>query len=139
MPQIKSAKKRVQVAARQSRENNLHRTRARTAVKRIRSLVAAGKGAEAAGELPATQKYLDKAGKTRAIHPRAVARHKARLAEALKEAGAKPVAKGAAKSAPKKAAAKKPVKKAAAKPATKTKAKAGGTASKSAKTTKKTS
>ncbi|MEX1112919.1 MAG: 30S ribosomal protein S20 [Patescibacteria group bacterium] len=120
MPQIKSAKKRVQVAARQSRENNLHRTRARTAVKRIRTLIAAGKGSEAAGELPTTQKYLDKAGKTRAIHPRAVARHKARLAEALKEAGVKPVTKGTAKSAPKKTAAKKPAKQAATKPAAKT-------------------
>ncbi|MDP9211917.1 MAG: 30S ribosomal protein S20 [bacterium] len=136
MPQIKSAKKRVQVAARQTRENNLHRTRARTAVKRIRTLIAAGKGAEAAGELPTTQKYLDKAGKVRAIHPRAVARHKARLAEALKEAGAKPVTKGAVKNPTKKTAAKKPAKKATTKAPAK-KAAAAPKASK--KTTKKTS
>lgn len=119
MPQIKSAKKRVAVSGRQAQENNLHRARARTAVKKIRTLVAAGKGSEAAETMPAAQKYLDKAAKIRAIHPRAAARHKARLAEALKAAGVKPVV--AAKKTPaKKASAKKAAVKKPAKPAKKT-------------------
>lgn len=112
MPQIKSAKKRVKVAARQAEENTLHRSRARTALKQVRALAAAGKADEAAKALPTAQKYLDKAAKVRAIHPRAVARYKSRAAGALKQAKAKPVTKqtkpaAAAKPAAKKSPAKK--------------------------------
>ncbi|MEX2043290.1 MAG: 30S ribosomal protein S20 [Patescibacteria group bacterium] len=114
MPQIKSAKKRVKVAARQAEENTLHRSRARTALKKVRSLAADGKADEAAKALPAAQKYLDKAAKVRAIHPRTVDRYKSRVAEVLKQAKAKPAAGvKAAKPAAKKAA------KSSAKPAVK--------------------
>lgn len=120
MPQIKSAKKRVQVAARQAEENTLHRSRARTALKKVRSLAAAGKADEAAKALPAAQKYLDKAAKVRAIHPRTVARYKSRAADALKQAKAKPaVGAKAAKPTARKVAKKTTGKKPAAKPAPK--------------------
>ncbi|HEY8108837.1 MAG TPA: 30S ribosomal protein S20 [Patescibacteria group bacterium] len=105
MPQIKSAKKRVKVAARQAEENTFHRSRARTALKKVRNLADAGKTDEAAKALPEAQKYLDKAAKVRAIHPRTVARYKSRVVEMLKKAKATP-AKAAAK--PAKAAGKKP-------------------------------
>lgn len=123
MPIIQSAKKRVRTANRQYEENNLHRSRARTSVKRIRDLVAAGKTAEALAELPRAQSYLDKAAKVNAIHPNAVARHKTQLVTALKAAGNKdktpkraiPKAAGKGKTAAKKPAAKTAATKAAPK------------------------
>ncbi|MDP3999912.1 MAG: 30S ribosomal protein S20 [bacterium] len=116
MPQIKSAKKRVKVAARQAEKNTLHRSRARTALKQVRTLAAAGKAEEAAKALPAAQKYLDKAAKVRAIHPRTAARYKSRVVDVLKRAKTKPAAaQPAAKAASKKPAAKTAVKKPAAK------------------------
>lgn len=120
MPQIASAKKRVKVAARQTEKNILHRSRARTALKQVRTLAAAGKTSEAAAALPTAQKYLDKAAKVRAIHPRTAARYKSRIVDVLKNAKAKPAAEKPAAKKPvvKKAAAKKPITK-AAKPAVK--------------------
>jgi small subunit ribosomal protein S20 len=113
MPIIESAKKRVRTTARQAEENNLHRSRARTSMKKIHDLLAAGKTADALAELPRTQSYLDKAAKVNAIHANAAARYKARLAAAFKTAGNKDKtpkraipAKTAKKAAPKKAAAK---------------------------------
>lgn len=113
MPIIESAKKRVRTTARQYEENRLHRSRARTSMKKIHDLLAAGKTAEALTELPRTQSYLDKAAKTNAIHANAAARYKARLAAALKTAGNKEktpkraipaAAKKSAKATPKNAA-----------------------------------
>lgn len=110
MPILASAKKRVRVTARQTAENQLHRSRARTAAKKIRDLVTAGKAKEAAAALPVAQKYIDKAAKVRAIHPNAAARQKARLVAVIKGGGSgtQPVAKpkAKAKAAPK-AASKK--------------------------------
>ncbi len=111
MPIIESAKKRVRTAARQTEENNLHRSRARTSMKKVRDLLAAGKAPEALAELPRTQSYLDKAAKRGAIHANAAARYKARLAAAFKAAGSKDATPTRAipKTAAKKPAAKKPV------------------------------
>ncbi len=125
MPQIASAKKRVRVTARQTEENRLHRTRARTAIKRVRSLLAAGKKSEAVAAVATAQAYLDKAAKVRAFHPNTVSRYKSRLAAALKAAGnttalpgrTAPSPKPAAKKSGKKASAKQTSKKSATKKA----------------------
>lgn len=135
MPIIKSAKKRVRVTARQTAENHLHRQRSRTAIKKVRDLLAAGKVKEAAAQVSVAQAYLDKAAKVRAFSPNTVARYKSRLVAAVKAAGnkdaltkKKAAPKGKAKAtAPakkpaasaKKAAPKKPASKPAAKPAPK--------------------
>lgn len=115
MPIIKSAKKRLKTSARQAEENQLVRTRARTAIKKIRELAAAGKVAEAIIELPKAQAAIDKAAKTNAIHANAAARQKSRLSSSLKAAGnkdktpARPKQSGSAqKTASKKAAPAKP-------------------------------
>lgn len=128
MPIIASAKKRVRTAARQYEENNLHRSRARTSVKKIRDALAAGKTAAALAELPRAQAYLDKAAKTNAMPANAVARYKSQLAAALKAAGNKDKtpkrtvavagtakSKSVKKTSPKTAATKKPAAKAAPK------------------------
>lgn len=121
MPQIKSAKKRVRVTARQTVGNRLHRTRSRTALKSVRSLLASGDVAGAVAHFPIVQKYLDKAAKTNAMHPNTAARSKSRLATAIKEAGNKTPLAAVAAAAPtkttKKTAMKKPVAKAAPKKA----------------------
>jgi small subunit ribosomal protein S20 len=127
MPQIASAKKRVRVTERQTEENRLHRTRSRTALKKVRTLLSQGKTKEAGEAIAVAQSNLDKAAKVRAFHPNTVSRYKSRLAEAAKKAGLKGATparqqKVATKAAPKKAA-KSPVAKkatAAKKPAKKT-------------------
>lgn len=108
MPIIRSAKKRLKTSARQTDENQRHRARARTAIKKIRELAAAGKVAEAIAELPKAQSAIDKAAKTNAIHANAAARQKARLSGSLKSAGNKDKTPARAKIATKPAAAKKP-------------------------------
>jgi small subunit ribosomal protein S20 len=124
MPIIKSAQKRVRVTAVKTEKNHLHRSRARTALKRIRDLAAAGKTDEAAAHVATAQKYLDKAAKVGAFSDNTVARYKSNLAANLKKAGVKGAtapAKKATKPAAKKAPAKKaaPKKAPAKKPATK--------------------
>jgi small subunit ribosomal protein S20 len=109
MPIIKSAQKRVRVTAVKTEKNHLHRTRARTALKRTRELAAAGKSEDAAKSAVTAQGYLDKAAKVGAFHANSVARYKSNLAATLKKAGIKAGAKKAAKpkTAAKKAAPKK--------------------------------
>lgn len=116
MPIIKSAQKRVRVTARKTEKNHLHRSRARTALKRIRDLTAAGKTDEAAAHVATAQKYLDKAAKVGAFSENTVARYKSNLAANLKKAGVKG-ATAAAKKPAKKSSAKAPAKKAAPKKA----------------------
>lgn len=123
MPQIASAKKRVKVAARQTEENRLHRARARTALKQVRDLMAAGKVPEALLHVSTAQAYLDKAAKSKALHPNAAARYKSRLIQALKAAGNKNALPRRTKEAAGKKTAKKPVKAAVKKAATKPAAK----------------
>ncbi len=120
MPQIKSAKKRVRVTARQTEENRLHRTRSRTSLKKVRTLIAAGDTASAAQEFTTAQKYLDKATKTNAMHANTASRAKSRLSIALKTAGYKGALPSATKPAPKKATTKADTKKAASKTSAKT-------------------
>lgn len=122
MPIIKSAQKRVRVTVTKTAKNHLHRTRARTALKKVRDSIAAGKVDEAAAHASTAQAYLDKAAKVGAFHKNTVSRYKSNLAASLKRAGAKGATaaktKGAAKkAAPKKAAAKPAAKKGPAKKA----------------------
>jgi small subunit ribosomal protein S20 len=118
MPIIKSAQKRVRVTARQTEKNHLHRSRARTALKRIRDLTAAGKTDEAAAHVATAQKYLDKAAKVGAFSNNTVSRYKSNLAASLKKAGVKGATAPAKKaSTTKKAAPKTAAKKPAAKKA----------------------
>lgn len=111
MPIIKSAKKRLKTSARQTEENRVHRTRARTSIKHIRELLDDGKTAEALAEFPQAQTYIDKAVKTNAMHANAAARQKARLSAALKAAGNKDKTPARVKNQTKQAAAKPAAKK----------------------------
>ncbi len=103
MPQIASAKKRVRVTERQTEENRIHRTRSRTALKKVRTLLSQGKTKEAGEAVAVAQSNLDKAAKVRAFHPNTVSRYKSRLADAAKKAGLKGATPPKQSSAPKKA------------------------------------
>jgi small subunit ribosomal protein S20 len=124
MPIIKSAKKRVKVAAKARARNVRVRRSLRDSLKAFAKAVEAGKAPDIQKAQRAAVSALDIAVKKEIIHRNKAARQKAALAAKAKAAGAKP-AKPAAKTASKtpakqKTAAKKPAaKKPAAKKTTK--------------------
>jgi small subunit ribosomal protein S20 len=116
MPIIKSAKKRVKVAAKANARNSKTRRTMREAVKAFSKALAGGKATEIADTQKAAVSAIDIAAKKNVIHKNKAARKKAQLSAKAKATGVKP-AKAAAKAPAKKApAAKKP---AAKKPAAK--------------------
>jgi small subunit ribosomal protein S20 len=104
MPIIKSAKKRVKVAAKANSRNSRTRRSLREAMKAFANALESGKPAEVSKAQNAAFSALDTAAKKAVIHKNKAARQKSRLAAAAKKAGVKP-----AKATPVKApAAKKP-------------------------------
>ncbi|MCI0620056.1 30S ribosomal protein S20 [Candidatus Wolfebacteria bacterium] len=78
-----SAKKALRVSARK-RVFNLRRTRTmRDAIKDVVTLVGAGEPKEAAAQLPAAYKAIDKAAKRGIIKKNTAARKKSRLARSI--------------------------------------------------------
>jgi small subunit ribosomal protein S20 len=89
MANTKSAEKRNRQNVQQRERNRAHRSRLRTAIKRLRSAVASGDAAKAQEALPATLSVIDKIAQKKIIHPNAAARYKSRLVKrvaALKQA-----------------------------------------------------
>jgi small subunit ribosomal protein S20 len=122
MPIIKSAKKRVKVAAKAGARNSRTRRNLREALKAFAKAVEGKKTDQIAKTQQAAISAVDMAAKKAVIHKNKAARYKSHLAAQAKAAGVKP-SKSPAKKAPavaktvtKKAAAKKTV---AKKPATK--------------------
>jgi small subunit ribosomal protein S20 len=111
MPIIKSAKKRVKVAAKARARNVRTRRSLREALKAFNRAVESGKAADIQKTQREATSALDTAVKKAIIHKNKAARQKAALAAKAKAAGAKP-----AKVTTPKAPAKKPAAKAAAKP-----------------------
>jgi ribosomal protein S20 len=120
MPIIKSAKKRVKIAAKARSRNARTRRTLREALKAFSKAVEGGKAADIQKAQTEAASALDIAAKKAVIHKNKAARQKAVLAAQAKSAGAKP-AKAAAKKAPAKpavaakTASKAPAKKPAAK------------------------
>ena len=110
MPIIKSAKKRVKVAARANARNSRYHRQVRDALKAFAKAVESGKPAEIAKTEQAAKSALDTAVKKAIIHKNKAARQKSQLASRAKAAGSKvtkAAPKAAAKPAAKKPAAKK--------------------------------
>jgi small subunit ribosomal protein S20 len=105
MPIIKSAKKRVKVAAKAKARNVRTKRTLREALKAFSKAVESGKAADIAKTQNEAVSALDIAVKKAVMHKNKAARQKAALAAKAKAAGAKPT-KAVAKKAP---AAKKPV------------------------------
>jgi small subunit ribosomal protein S20 len=76
MPNIKSSKKRMSLSRKREARNRAARSRIRTAVKHVRL---AREPEEARARLGEAVSVLDRAGRTRLIHPSRVARLKSQL------------------------------------------------------------
>ena len=79
MANIKSAKKRVQVAAIRTERNKAIRSEVKTYVKRVEAAVEAGDKAVAEAELKAAIKVIEMAGSKGVYHDNTVSRKVSRL------------------------------------------------------------
>jgi small subunit ribosomal protein S20 len=87
MANTKSAQKRARQSEIRRDRNSAARGRMRTAVKKLRKVVAAGDKAQAAELLPATLKLVDATAQKRIIHGNTADRTKSRLAKAVQKLG----------------------------------------------------
>lgn len=86
MANIKSAIKNIRKNEKRRARNQLHRSRARTLVKKTRQLIEAGELDQAREMALLAAKALDKAAQKRVIHPNNAARRKSRLMQRLNQA-----------------------------------------------------
>ncbi len=85
MANTKSAEKRHRQNVNQRERNRAHRSRLRTAIKRLRSAVSSGDASAAEAALPETLSVIDKIAQKGVIHPNAASRYKSRLAKRVAE------------------------------------------------------
>ena len=86
MANTQSAIKRIRRSERRRKINQVHRSRARTYVKRTRALIAAGQIEEAEAVALQAVRSLDKAAERGIIHKNKAARSKTRLMKRLNQA-----------------------------------------------------
>ncbi len=84
MANIASARKRARQAVKQNAHNSSLRSKLRTAIKSVRKAVAAGDKTVAANQFKTSMSVIDSIADKRIIHKNAAARHKSRLASAIK-------------------------------------------------------
>jgi len=85
MANTKSAEKRNRQNVNQRERNRAHRSRLRTAIKRLRSAVSSGDASAAEAILPQTLSVIDKIAQKGVIHPNSASRYKSRLAKRVAE------------------------------------------------------
>ena len=83
MPNIKSAKKRVKVAAKKTLENQMIKSQLKTVIKKFEAAVAEGDKAAAAEQYSVVIKKLDQACAKGTFHKNTVSRKKSRLTKLL--------------------------------------------------------
>ena len=83
MPNIKSAEKRVRVAAKKTLRNKMIKSEVKTIVKKYDALVSGGNKAEAAENLKVVIKKLDQAGSKGVYHKNTISRKKSQLTRKL--------------------------------------------------------
>lgn len=86
MANTQSAIKEIRRSARRRKINQVHRSKARTFVKRTRHLIAAGQLEEAEATAQRALRALDKAAQKGVIHKNNAARRKSRLMRQLNQA-----------------------------------------------------
>lgn len=84
MANIKSAKKRARQAVVRRSHNVSLRTSARSAIKEVKKAIAAGDKKAANAALVKSQAVIDRVASKGILHRNAAARHKSRLAHAIK-------------------------------------------------------
>lgn len=114
MPIIKSARKRVKVAAKANNRNARTKRTLKEALKSFTTALQSGKPEEVSKAQSKVLSAIDTAAKKNVIHKNKAARQKAQIAAKAKAAGVKP-AKAVKKAAPKPVAKKAPAKKTASK------------------------
>ena len=87
MANIKSAKKRVQVAAIRTERNKAIRSEVKTYVKRVEAAVESGDKAVAESELKAAIKVIEMAGSKGVYHDNTVSRKVSRLTKLVNKLG----------------------------------------------------
>jgi len=83
MANTKSAEKRHRQNLNQRERNRAHRSRLRTAIKKLRGAVASGDAETARQLLPGTLSVIDQVAQKGVIHDNAAARTKSRLARKI--------------------------------------------------------
>lgn len=83
MPNSASAKKRVRQTDTRTLRNKVRRSAMRGSLKRVQAAVAAGDKAAATAELARAYQLIDKAAKTRVLHPNTAGNTKSRLARSV--------------------------------------------------------
>jgi small subunit ribosomal protein S20 len=85
MANTKSAEKRIRQNAKERTRNRLHRSRMRTAIKKLRAAVQGGDAAVAQELLTPTLSIIDRTAQKGVIHGNAAARYKSRLTQAVQQ------------------------------------------------------
>ena len=83
MANTKSAEKRDRQNVQLRERNRAQRSRLRTAIKRLRTVLASGDAAQAQEILPATLSVIDRIAQKKIIHANAAARYKSRLVKGV--------------------------------------------------------
>lgn len=83
MANTKSAEKRIRQAARRREHNRAYRSRMRTQIRRLRSVIDEGDAEKAQELLPRTLQVIDRSAQKGVIHGNAAARYKSRLTKAV--------------------------------------------------------
>ncbi len=86
MPITTSAKKALRASARKKLVNDRRQSDMKSAIKKIKKLIAENKKKEAEGYFATVQKAIDKSAKKGVIKPNTAARKKSRLHKLLKKA-----------------------------------------------------
>ena len=84
MANIKSVRKRAKQAIPRRRRNMSLRTAVRSAIKEVKKAIAAGDKAVASAALEKSRSVIDRVAAKGALHRNTAARHKSRLALAIK-------------------------------------------------------
>jgi len=88
MANTKSAEKRHRQNVKERERNRGHRSRLRTAIKRLRAAVASGDNGQVQEMLPKTLGIIDSIAQKKVIHPNTASRYKSRLTKAATAAAA---------------------------------------------------
>jgi len=89
MANTKSAEKRNRQNVKARERNRGHRSRLRTAIKRLRAAMASGDSGKVQEILPTTLGIIDATAQKKIIHPNTASRYKSRLTKAAAAAAAK--------------------------------------------------
>ena len=89
MANTKSAEKRIRQNVVARERNRGHRSRLRTAIKRLRAAMASGDSGKVNEILPTTLGIIDATAQKKIIHSNTASRYKSRLAKAAKAVAAK--------------------------------------------------